>query len=307
MVSMISNRRLIFRADIELVSLVGDNDPTPINSETDFNIPNSMVINGLVLDLNDMASCQETIIDSEAFCPVNDVCEIKNIPDPMQYNLTDEYIYVEKEWGSLFYRHIGKQKRSQAKLICANGGDAVHLPIPRFEDENEFYRSHFADENLWLDVSNIDNDGLKTSKGHYFIKYVYTFTEETHVNSYNWTNFNPKTHSDYSFAENSQVVMTSSGEWMLAGEDELHDSVCVYNIPPDHSCSKCRDEAFCRFTLSAREETTCVCQNRFSGEHCEIDSCSHCQNGGYCQWDDLTNENQCVCPAPFYGENCESK
>ena len=72
----------------------------------------------------------------------------------------------------------------------------LFLPIPRFTAENEFYRFYFNDKSLWLDVSNVDNDGLKTSEDHYFIKYISTFNGETHVNIYDWIRFSPKMDSD---------------------------------------------------------------------------------------------------------------
>ena len=271
--------------------------------------------------------------DSELFCSSeNDECETENhlAPDPRQYDLTDDYIYVEHEWGSLFYKHIGKRNRSEAHTICSNEGDAVHLPIPRFEEENEFYRVHFGEESLRLDIFRDAYDGLKTADGHYFIKYIKTFEDYDHqyqykpvnINNYDWVNFTNELHRPEILLQRTEflpdseilpvvgkksVVMTYTGEWMLAEENELINSVCVYNIIPDHSCSKCRDKDFCRYTGNARDETICICQNMLNGEHCEIDSCSHCQNGGYCQIDDLTNQTHCVCPYPFHGDNCESK
>lgn len=50
-------------ADTELLSLVDDSDPNSIKSETvltDLNLPNSMIVNGIVLNLNDISNCQET-------------------------------------------------------------------------------------------------------------------------------------------------------------------------------------------------------------------------------------------------------
>ena len=49
------------------------------------------------------------------------------------------------------------------------------------------------------------------------------------------------------------------------------------------------------------------------GEYCEIDSCSQCQNGGFCKINNIhpdgTNsghdEIKCICPYPFHGGYCE--
>ena len=45
-------------------------------------------------------------------------------PDPRQFGLTEDFIYVEKEWGSLFYKHLGKLKKTEAKQVCSQYGDS---------------------------------------------------------------------------------------------------------------------------------------------------------------------------------------
>ena len=131
------------------------------------------------------------------------------------------------------------------------------------------------------------------------------------------------------------MTLASNGNWTFIGANETIDSVCVYNIIPDQ-CSKCQDQAFCRYAdlgfsyllfLStiwisdaveyrtearilyadkSRQQTVCVCPNSKTGDHCEINLCSHCKNGGSCQIKNDTNEIECICPAPFYGKYCES-
>ena len=250
------------------------------------------------------------------------------VPDPRRYGLPDDYVFVHKEWGSLFYKHYGKQKRFDAKELCSN--DGAHLPFPRFYEENKFYRTHFADERIWLDVENDLNEGLKTVDGHFYINYIQSFADKSEyypsqipvtdvtIKNYDWVSFADTLHSDSDQFDGDRdgpkaVVMKSvytvygnSGEWMLAFEDELVNTVCVYNINPAETCSKCPDEKFCRFAGSEREEIECVCTKTNEGEYCEVDSCSHCQNGGFCEINDETNKVECRCPYPFYGQNCES-
>ena len=258
--------------------------------------------------------------------------EDKIIPDPRLYNLTDDYIYVEQDWGSFFYKHIGKRKSEDAKNLCSAENSFVHLPIPRFYEENEFYRKHFGDDGLWLDISYDAMEGFISSNGQSFIRYIHTFYEDVQMNA---TYFHDLEYPDTSFSKYSyaaeiiyhdwiefkdhrgifsewgkkDVFMTSAGEWKWlyskAKETLLLDSVCIYNIIPDSSCSKCQNESFCRYKGSRRDQIECVCQKMTEGEFCEINLCSHCQNGGYC--DTITNEIQCICPYPFFGENCESK
>ena len=101
--------------------------------------------------------------------------------------------------------------------------------------------------------------------------------------------------------------MTENGEWETADESLARDSVCVFNILPHEDCSKCEDEAFCRFTNEERTKTECVCPVGKEGEFCQDDSCYHCQNQGYCKFNNgKSNVFDCVCPKPFFGENCTS-
>ena len=124
-----SMTRNYFSAEIEFFSLIEERNATTFNADlTNLVLPNSMFINGISLFLNDTSSCQEKDFET---CTDNDVeCEPAVVPDPRQYNLTDDYIYVELEWGSLFYKHIGNWTKSDAKFLCSREG--THLPTPRF-------------------------------------------------------------------------------------------------------------------------------------------------------------------------------
>ena len=92
------------------------------------NLTNAMFINGLSLNIDDTSSCQETQIDfSKDFstCSDNDIGCNKIVTDPRHYNLSADFIFVEQEWGSLFYKHIGKRSRSEAKMLCSEAGPTV--------------------------------------------------------------------------------------------------------------------------------------------------------------------------------------
>ena len=349
----------------------------------------------------------ETVVDEE---------EKKIIPDPIQYGLTEDFIYVEQEWGSLFYKYFGKQTRSAAKNLCSNISPNVHLPIPRFHEENEFYKTHFGDEGLWLDVSYDVNEGLKSVDGHSYIKYIRSFVTDKYdetcafgfddyddictfgywqwrhsknigydhtgiddfsyllallgrfsirtdqkrdviaeefveIKKHDWIDLTNMDVSGYFIGGDEKYVyiageygewekwgwekyewekyvfMTNTGEWKWINENEAdiavqnegfrtgiygneeNDAVCVYNIIPDE-CSECSKDSFCRYTNG---ETECDCQKMTKGEHCEIDSCSHCQNGGFCKIHSISpdgtnsghDEIKCICPYPFHGDYCE--
>ena len=287
-------------------------------------------------------------------CSDNDVeCETEKIvPDPRRFDLPEDYIYVEQEWGSLFYKYVGKRNSYQLREhSCSADGPHVHLPIPRFHDENEFYRTLFGQlttdwgvyggrdwEGMWLDVTFNANKGVQSAKGHTYIKYTRTLSdvEYQEIDKTEWEYLAEIKYHDWinlslygmgqQFGEKN-VRMDEYGEWVPLDwdkfnfwgdpmEDDYHnlDTVCVFNIIPDSSCSKCQDESFCRYRDSERKETECVCQKISEGEFCEIDLCSQCQNGGYCDVERTRddhgiskNEIQCICPYGFYGEKCECK
>ena len=66
------------------------------------------------------------------------------VPDPRDFDLPEDFIYIENEWGSLFYKHLGSLTRKDGKLKCSSFGSSVHLPIPRFREELEFYIAYFG-------------------------------------------------------------------------------------------------------------------------------------------------------------------
>ena len=110
---------------------------------------------------------------------------------------------------------------------------------------------------------------------------------------------------DYSDSHN--VVMTNMGKWSAVSGSEEFDSVCIYNILPNEKCSKCLDKEFCRFTDRKKQKTECICPKNREGQFCKTNSCrSHCQNRGYCQQNNQTEEMDCICRYPFQGKRCET-
>ena len=243
-------------------------------------------------------------------------CQIKEnfghrMTDPRQYNLTQDFIFIDQEFGSFFYKYIGKMNKLTAKKECSKFGNSVHLPIPRFAEENTFYQKHFGKKSFWLDISYQDSDSLKSAFGHSFTYQMRISTgpqggtrwEFKDFNKYKWMKFNATKKFD-----NHEVIMTKTGQWMLIDENESIDSICVYNILPHQNCLTCTDKDFCRFNDKAKQTTECVCPDMKDGDFCEINICqTHCQNNGYCEYNDKTKAIDCLCEFPFYGEKCENK
>uniref|UniRef100_A0A914YA49 EGF-like domain-containing protein n=1 Tax=Panagrolaimus superbus TaxID=310955 RepID=A0A914YA49_9BILA len=58
--------------------------------------------------------------------------------------------------------------------------------------------------------------------------------------------------------------------------------------------------------LDTQAQPSCLCNDGYAGEHCEIDLCgqTNCQNGGFCQ---IQNKVPiCQCPLGTLGANCET-
>ena len=262
----------------------------------------------------------ELCSDNDVECHLEKFIENKKkiYPNPRHYELSEDFIFVEQEWGSLFYKHIGKRTRSEAKNLCSSAGPSVHLPIPRFYEEQEFYKTHFGDENLWLDLTFHFSEGIKSTNDHHFIRLVQMYSKingqdeensseiPVRIDYHEWIQLARNNLAIFEWP-NQDVFMNDDGQWDWTNETVLFDAVCVYDIIPDESCSKCQNESFCRYKDTSRKETECVCKKTTAGDNCQIDLCSKCQNGGFCDFKDATNEVRCICSFPFYGEFCEGK
>ena len=203
----------------------------------------------------------------------------------------------------MYYKHIGQRKFNEAREICSEAGDNVHLPIPRFPEENEFYRTYFVNESLWLDINDrYDNNNFQTSGDFSFMLSVRTLTGEVQINNFDWFTLNITDKPNF-----NKIMMTNTGQWELVKQNEFIDSVCVFNIQPDRNCAECWNEDFCRFNDDSKQQTKCICPNTRRGDYCEIDLCSQCQNRGSCRMDNDGNGIECICPRPFDGKYCEIK
>ena len=143
----------------------------------------------------------------------------------------------------------------------------------------------------WINLTDMNVSGYFIDEGEKGVNMAYTDESTTYGwQLYEWEKY---------------VLMTNTGEWKWINENEAniavdeygdrigiygnekYDTVCVYNIIPDE-CSECSEESFCRYTNS---ETECDCQKMTKGEYCEIDSCSHCQNGGFCKMNSIDDSS----------------
>lgn len=171
-------------------------------------------------------------------------------PDQSQFNLPEDFIYIEKDWGSLYYKHMGKHDRITAKKLCSDEGVSVSLPMPRFAEENEFYRVYFTDESLWLNLVD-DYTGVRNEDDdHYFIAKGNSHADEREK-YYDWINMDLSGPNEL-----KGVSLTYTGRWRSENLNRKMDSICVFNVIPE-SCSKCPNKLFCRYQDN-RRRTHCL-------------------------------------------------
>ena len=152
-----------------------------------------------------------------------------------QYNLTNDFIFMEQDWGSIFYMDIGQLDKITAKETCLEKSSLLHLPIPRSEAENAFYQSYFSDKNLWLDIeTNEEKTIFKSSDGHIYTKIIDTFEGPVQIDSYEWIDFALIDNNDF-----YGVQMVKNGTWELANESLALNSICVYNVIEAANCTNC--------------------------------------------------------------------
>ena len=71
--------------------------------------------------------------------------------------MPSDYTYAENSWGKSFHKIYPAKKYSAAKDQCKS--DRSFLAIPRSEAENDFIASLIPNENIWIGINDIDNEG----------------------------------------------------------------------------------------------------------------------------------------------------
>ena len=178
--------------------------------------------------------------------------------------------------------------RAVAKQICSSYGNSVGLPVPRFPEENVFYLKYFGHDELWLGISNSDQGST-----HHLVRGLLGPLARTARNTWNclvagptsalipdsdsngqniyksdngqtlfgsWT-INPYhqwiNYGDVIDSGENGVAMSRSSLWQGKDENNMLDSVCVFNVIPDE-CSKCPNKNYCRYITGSRTVVECM-------------------------------------------------
>ena len=76
---------------------------------------------------------------------------------PEDYNLPIDYIYAKQSWGESFHKIYPAMAYGSAKAQCESDGS--YLAIPRSEAENNFIASLLPNEDIWIGINDIANEG----------------------------------------------------------------------------------------------------------------------------------------------------
>ena len=68
-----------------------------------------------------------------------------------------DYTYAKKSWGNLFYKTYGADNYDAAKTQCQS--DGAFLAVPRSEAENDFIAGLIPNEDIWIGINDIANEG----------------------------------------------------------------------------------------------------------------------------------------------------
>ena len=78
--------------------------------------------------------------------------------NPENFNLPSDYTFSENFWGNLFYKiYSTSLNYGNAKAQCES--DGTFLAIPRSETENDFFAGLIPNENFWIGINDIEQEG----------------------------------------------------------------------------------------------------------------------------------------------------
>ena len=77
---------------------------------------------------------------------------------PGDYTFAKTSWYTGTSWGNLFYKIYDSRNYGAAKAQCES--DGAVLAIPRSEIQNDFIAYLIPNENIWIGINDIDQEGL---------------------------------------------------------------------------------------------------------------------------------------------------
>ena len=70
-----------------------------------------------------------------------------------------DYIYSNQTFGSFYYKLYGRKTWDAAKRACEE--DGAELPVPRSDDENEYFATlRPGQSSIWLGINDVETEGV---------------------------------------------------------------------------------------------------------------------------------------------------
>ena len=78
--------------------------------------------------------------------------------NPEDFNLPSDYLFVENSWGNFFHKIYNTYRNyGDAKAQCES--DGAFLAIPRSQAENDFLTGLLPNQNSWIGIDDIEEEG----------------------------------------------------------------------------------------------------------------------------------------------------
>merc|ERR1711990_995914 len=157
--------------------------------------------------------------------------------EPNDYNLPDDYFFVSKSWGRVFYKVYSEHyDYDSAKTQCES--DGAFLAIPRSEAENNFIADLIPNENILIGINDIDQEG------------VFVAVDGSNITYTNWGSGEPN-----NWGGDEDAVIISPYGWSKTWNDQAayHQARFVCSLRIQESENLEQAEEYCHQTCHSGE------------------------------------------------------
>ena len=134
--------------------------------------------------------------------------------EPNDYNLPDDYFFVSKSWGRVFYKVYSERMTYwAAKTQCES--DGAFLAIPRSEAENNFIADLIPNENILIGINDIDQEG------------IFVAVDGSNITYTNWASGEP---NNWGGDEDAVIIFSDEKTWNDQGTWHDQKFVCSLRI-----------------------------------------------------------------------------
>ena len=143
------------------------------------------------------------------------------ILNPEDYNLSNDYIFASNPWGVYFYKTYESMNYVTALAQCES--DGAFLAYPRSEAENDFILSLIPSTDIWIGISDVDEEGTVVASDGQDIVFTKWYSPEQPAS----TNNRP----DAALIRGaSRWAQNLPGYWNWQLATNAHEFVCYYRI-----------------------------------------------------------------------------